>query len=384
MKKATDLIEDAKQFALNHYQREIEEAVVECARVRGGPVAPGLVNDPFLRGMVLGEFTFSEELPTGSRVLDLFARTLTGEDRELVLGWRDSVSGTFEVVTIRPDRMIVRSVFDDLDYPVLLPPDLPLPPRLRPGWLLTGLVVAVPDGWLFTYNPMMTLPADRQPLIDAAAVKAIKSPELMFRNPEKLAAARAAVNAHREAFLEHFGDELVIIAGSELLSRLTEYRRSEQQQIRAGRLQQLVVRLSVPPDLDQMRSAALHFAEGEGMYVYRDYGLLEDAFTYPELVARRAHRDTLTHYLRTDWLSPIPLRRLADRDPDRATQVLRTLLNRPSFSWPRDGETLLRHHKPTFYDSSRPPRMLLLTGTLAQADSTSEAFHTALSTFRNG
>ena len=47
------------------------------------------------------------------------------------------------------------------------------------------------------------------------------------------------------------------------------------------------------------------------------------------------------------------LRRLAGRDPDKASVLVRRLLKRPRFDWVRDGEELLRSLKPGHF--ARPP-----------------------------
>ncbi|WP_204014966.1 hypothetical protein [Sphaerimonospora thailandensis] len=57
-------------------------------------------------------------------------------------------------------------------------------------------------------------------------------------------------------------------------------------------------------------------------------------------------------------MSPAPLRRLTARDPEQASQVFRKLLKNPGFSWKRDGEALLRKHKPGWFDSPRLPRVI--------------------------
>lgn len=71
------------------------------------------------------------------------------------------------------------------------------------------------------------------------------------------------------------------------------------------------------------------------MGVYGDLGMVENAFTDPELVRERLHRQILKTYLTDSSLSPVPLVRLAERHPDTADRVFRLLTGRPRFRWVR-------------------------------------------------
>jgi hypothetical protein len=81
---------------------------------------------------------------------------------------------------------------------------------------------------------------------------------------------------------------------------------------------------------------------------------VEEAFANPDLLRRRPWREQTLSYLQEDRLEPMVLRRLAARDPDKASVVFRRLLKRPRFDWKRDCEGLLREVKPGYFD--RPPR----------------------------
>jgi hypothetical protein len=66
--------------------------------------------------------------------------------------------------------------------------------------------------------------------------------------------------------------------------------------------------------------------------------------------------------------SPEPLRRLASRDPAKASKVFARLLKRTrGFSWAVDGEELLRRSKPDYFDGPTLPRTVPLSGLLSDA-----------------
>jgi hypothetical protein len=358
--RAAELIEGVKVYALEHHRRELAEAEAYTSAEA--------------RMTLVAEFAFREDFPDGSTVVSRYARALPLEERVLVETWHDPVRGTFEVLAVDGARMRLLNIFSDLSYDVtaaLGPASLA---ALSPGMFLLGAIVPVNDTHLFTANAPAHPAACRPELIDSAAYIAAKEPDLVFRNPDKLVQARAALARHHQAFVEYFGDELVIIDGGELLTRYSAYVQHQMDQVDAGNLQLMVCRLSVPPEVDRMRSVALHFVAEEGPYCYREYGKLEDLFTHPDLVTRPDYAAVLEHYLYSDWLSPVPLRRLAARDPQRASTVFAGLLKRRGFSWEADGENLLRQYKPSYFDGSRLPRAMPLTGTLAAANLGSRYF----------
>ena len=124
----------------------------------------------------------------------------------------------------------------------------------------------------------------------------------------------------------------------------------------------------VPDELLDADSVAIHFAAGEGLSFYPGYHLLEELFSAPALISRRPYRETLSGFLRDPDSSPEPLRRLAARDPAKASTVFARLLKRKrGFSWNTDGEELLRRSKPSFFDGPRLPRTVPLSGLLSDA-----------------
>jgi hypothetical protein len=70
-------------------------------------------------------------------------------------------------------------------------------------------------------------------------------------------------------------------------------------------------------------------------------------------------------YLRDDSVEPMVLRRLAERDPDKASVLFRRLLRRPRFDWARDGEELLRTAKAASFARVPRPRVSPVSERLA-------------------
>jgi len=110
---------------------------------------------------------------------------------------------------------------------------------------------------------------------------------------------------------------------------------------------------------------AVIYDETEGLGFFGGFGEFEQAFTEPSLLDHPRYRQRVVDYLDDDSVSPLPFRRMADRDPLRASEVLRRVLGRKSFDWQRDGEKLMRQRKRSFFDRAPQPRVLPMSTRLA-------------------
>jgi hypothetical protein len=298
--------------------------------------------------------------PDGKTVVDCFLETrpdLPPAEREFLLGWRDVVEGTFEV-TGRADAVLIAvNVIDDLEYRIRSNAGPEVFDHFPPGSFLLTRVVPLGEEWLMSGQPM-TLGADqRDHVLKIAAEAALDRPELAFRNPERLARAWELQAAERAAFVDHFGDDTVILPLDDAAERLAAFSTK---------------RYGIDPMASVVESAPLWaetigliYDETDGLGVYFDLHLVEEAFADPERTRKRLHRETLKGYLTDESLSPVPLIRMAERDHDAADRVFRRLLGKPRFSWSADGEALLRQHKPAWYTGPPRPRVTVLGERLA-------------------
>jgi hypothetical protein len=119
-------------------------------------------------------------------------------------------------------------------------------------------------------------------------------------------------------------------------------------------------------EMTDAETVAVIYDEVEGMSFYTEFGLVEAAFDNPDRAKERRFREVVLGYLNDDTVSPLPLRRLAERDPDRASRLFQRLLKRPNFSWERDGEALLRKHKASHYAKPVVPRVAPVGGALLE------------------
>jgi hypothetical protein len=308
-------------------------------------------------------FVLEHRLRDGRTVVEQFVDArpdLSPQEREMLLGWRDVVSGVFEVQRRDRDALTLVNLVDDLTYRARSTAGPSVFRRTPKRSFLLARLVAVGDEWVFS-GPMSVLrPAERKVAAQLALDMSLRSPEAVYRNPEKLARAWELQREERQRFVRFFGTDLVVVPGEQAQRRLDEFYRFRQEEIlrehpevarRAGRTPAPVFEL--PPDLVDAETVAFIYDEDDGLDFLAEFGLVEHAFADPDLLRRRRYRETVLSYLHDDTVAPMALRRLAGRDPDKASTVFRRLLKRPRFDWTRDGEELLRSLKPDHF--ARPP-----------------------------
>ncbi|TYB69352.1 hypothetical protein FXF51_09040 [Nonomuraea sp. PA05] len=125
-------------------------------------------------------------------------------------------------------------------------------------------------------------------------------------------------------------------------------------------------RHTLPGDLLDAKTAAIHFDPETGISFYLEFGLLQELFANPTLINRRRYRETLTSYLRGDDISPAAIKLLTEPAPDNAGVVFGKLLKKKNFSWPKHGESLLRRYKARYFDEPQLPTTVPVSGMMAE------------------
>ncbi len=330
----------------------------------------GLVTDESLFSMVLDQFALQHRLRSGTTVVEAFVAAhpeLADAERDMLLGWQDVVEGIFEIRRKDRDAVLLFSFLDELTYRTRSNLGGQVFKPLKKGMLFVGRLVRAGEDWMVSGNPSILPATIRDQMLVAAAQHAMRHPEAVFRNPAKLAEARSTMAVHHAAFVELFGSDLISVPGTEVPGKVEEFHRHVARRARPSAEPAEVARLDLPDDILESDSVAIFFLAGEGMSFYPRYHVLEELFSDPRLISRRDYRETLSGFLRDPDTSPEPVRRLAARDPAKASAVFAKLLNKRGFSWDADGERLLRQHKPSYFDGTLLPRTVPLSESLSEA-----------------
>jgi hypothetical protein len=332
----------------------------------------GVVTSEALFSTVLDHFALQHRLGAGGTVVEAFVAAhpqLTDAERDMLLGWRDVVEGVFEIREKDRDALLLFNFLDELTYRTRSNVGRQAFKPLKKRMIIIGRVVRAGDDWMVSGNPAAFPASARDQMLAVAAEQAMRNPEAVFRNPEKLTEARRLMAQQHDLFVELFGADLIVVTGPEVPGKVNEFYRHVAQQARPD---------AEPPDPSRLGfdddewltadNVAIHFVPDEGLSFYPDFDLLQELFTDPALLSRRRYRQTLSDFLRDPDTSPEPLRQLAARDPGKTNAVFAKLLKRKrGFSWDTDGEALLRQHKPGYFDGSQLPRTVPLSKTLSDA-----------------
>ncbi len=324
----------------------------------------------------IDHFVLQHRLRSGQTIVEQFVAArpdLLPPEREMLLGWRDVVEGVFEVVRRAGDVLIVTNLVDDLTYRVRSNMGRGVFRGLAPRSHLLARLVPLWSDWLLSG---VTHPIDRDQrdvVYGIAAQLALDHPEALFRNPSTLEKGWEMQRRDRERFVRFFGTDMVVMPGTALAAQMREFAvfcRDEALsglgvEERIASTRRAVVDFDFPLGLVNSGSVAVIYDEVDGLGFYGGFDEFERAFTEPAALDQHRCRRRVLDYLHDDSVSPVPFRRMAERDPARATEVLRRVLGRKSFDWNRDGEELMRRRKRLFCTRSPLPHTLPISPRLA-------------------
>jgi hypothetical protein len=293
---------------------------------------------------VLDAFIMQHRFKDGSSVIDRFLqsrRDIDPGDRQMLLAWRSPVQGVFELIGTEGGASMLLNLIDDLRYRVYSNTGVTLT-EMGPdvGFATARLVPLTGDAWLISGN-VQTFPlqASRQ-VAEMAIEMATEYPEFVFRNPEKVRLGWERMRADRERFIAYFGGDEVVLPPADAQARMDGYLGASPFQL--------------PESVYEHDTVGIIFDQNDGLIFLPGYGTLHELFADPRLLAERDHAEALKGYLKSDSITPAPLRRLAAAYPANADALFGRYLRKPAFRWATDGEALLRKSKPWYF--AREPR----------------------------
>src|SRR6266581_6997555 len=347
----SDLKRQLVEFARSRrFSRQFDRAL------RAGSRGKAVDESEFIN--IIDHFILQRPLPGGRTVVETFVSAhpeLAEADRQMLLGWRDVVEGVFEIRERDGEAVIAVNLIDELTYRVYSNAGPAALAPMEPGCFMIARIVPIGVGWMLSGAPQAFDASQRAAVLQVAAGLAAEYPGLVFRNPEKVTQGWELARKQRAMFIEFFGSDLIVVPGPEVASRMNGFlawytRRVLEEAGSAASLDADVAAQTpafrVPGDLASAPTVALAYDETEGLTFLANFVLVREAFENHGLAAHSEHRQAVLGYLKADSISALPFRRLAGADTARASQLFQHLLKKPSFSSERDGEALLRKHKP--------------------------------------
>lgn len=341
-------------------------------------------------------FAMSYRFPDGSTLIDKFLATgpgkrLGNDDQRLLEAWSDDgIEDFFEVKEkdLKSDSLLLLSLSDNMEYRVYSNMGLAPLRQVTKGCILVGRIVplTVPaedepvtappsDAWLIS-GSLAVQPKSNAPAIAQAALGIIsRRPEGTFRNPDYLKRAWQTQRESRERFIEFFGSDEVVIAAADIDAKMTGYNLyvrnralDELPATRAGKKKREQLAsitgdgesgFALPENLYESKTIGVIYDEEDGISFVIDYAMAQEVFGNPKLLADKMYADLIRGYLRSEDVTPIPLRRLAEAYPETADEVFRRVTGKKTFTWPEHGENLLRKRKPWWYERELLPQVTI-------------------------
>ena len=272
VERAGDLKGELIDFALSpRFDRELSAVVADS-------FPGGIVTDESMFYMVLDHFALQYRLPSGNTVVEAFVAAhpeLTDTERDMLLGWRDVVEGVFDVMGKDGDALVLVNFLDELSYRARSNLGRKALKPLKEGMILVGRLVRAGEDWMISGNPAAFPASERDQMLTIAAEQALHHPESVFRNPDKLTEARRVLAEHHKSFVDLFGEDLIVVPGTEVASTVQTYHRHLAQQTSPRTEPTALPPLDLPDHILDADSVAIHSLAEEGLSFYPDYPLLE-------------------------------------------------------------------------------------------------------------
>ncbi|MCC6314391.1 MAG: hypothetical protein IT337_10305 [Thermomicrobiales bacterium] len=316
-------------------------------------------------------FLLQYRLRDGTTIVEQFVAEhpeLPESERAMLLGWRDVVDGVFEVRRRSDDALVTTNLVDELPYRVRSHRGSTVFSRALPRAFLVGRVVPVGDEWMLSGVSRILEPGERDEAEALADGIALDYPQRVFRNPAKLEQGWELQRDERRRFIAFFGSDLVVAPKDEFTERMREFLRTRladggqegtgPTRERDARFDEAAVSLidsGLFETVQHAETVAAICDEERGLEFFPDYGLLAETFANPDLADEPRRRKLVLDYATDPDISYVPLHRLAEQDPERASRVFQRVLGLPTFSWERDGETLLRANKAIDFEQPALP-----------------------------
>ena len=239
---------------------------------------------------------------------------------------------------INPASQSFQRMIDELTYRVYSNMGPSAFRQLERGGFMVGRLVPVGPEWLISGDFVCYPKSDRAAIHRVACETAMRHPKMAFRNPDKLARARQQQSAEHHRFVQFFGADFVVIPGPQLTERMRSFYTFCHDQI-VAELAASGKRAKhapfhgpdYPSDLVASDCIAVTHDEVDGLGLYAEFGMIEEAFADPSLLRHPDYRRRVRDYLDDPTISPVLFVRMAARDPERTNQVFRKLLGRKHF-----------------------------------------------------
>ncbi len=286
---------------------------------------------------------------------------LNAADRRMARQWKDLRRSVFRIDRRKGRRLRMHNLVDDLDYQVLISggADDGLE-SFAPGAFLSAVIVPLMNVWTLSGTQTILGEIDSRIAYGLAAKLAMLRPADFFRNPEHVERSREAGRRYHDRFIDFFGQSWVVGTPREIEDAhrqlIIESNRLAVAKNRASaaRLEGMKApTVELPKELLSAESVGMVSHPEQGLFFLAEFRSFLESFAEPKRAGKAGNRRRVLKYLEDASIPPAVFEMVAGADPDKASETMRRVLRDPHFDWRRDGDLLLREHKPSHFE--RPP-----------------------------
>src|SRR5205823_2478674 len=122
----------------------------------------------------------------------------------------------------------------------------------------------------------------------------------------------------------------------------------------------------LPEPLRHVKDVGMYSDPREGVEYIQDLGKVVQAFAEPEKAKNPRTRQLVLDYLEDDTIPPRLLEDLGNDDPEKASRLMRFVLDDPEFTWSQDAQPMLQYYKRNRPASATLPSVLPLSPELIE------------------
>lgn len=316
--------------------------------------------------LVTNDFIHTFKGDNGETVIDSFVANspgLSDSDRRIVLGWKESVIGVFEVKEWRGQVLHIHNLVDDLDYcAVANEPSDETRQRLGTAGFIYSRLDQLGDYWMFSGLQSLLNASERRTAFGMAARLAQQCPAFFFRNPAHLEQGRTQDRALYERFIAQFGAPWVVGTRVEVERQWRDFALAK---VVGADREKLEKTLCLPKKLYSTETVGMIADPQAGMYFVEDFGRFLDALETPSVALEPRNREVVLGYLESAGVAPSVFSLCAEHRPAQLNAMLAVALGRPGFDWLRDGDGVVRERNPEYLEAARFPSSLPMNNDLA-------------------
>ena len=307
------------------------------------------------------------------RFVETYGDLLSGDVREMILGWRNVIEGIFEVKGKRSGGYYMKNLINEREYLVYPTSSMEDASPFEIGDFMSARIVPVRDFHTFS-GIVVEMSCDgsdkeRGNIYRMAIQMQTRYPRKAFQdNEEKLKRSMELMRRDYEDFVDYFGSDELVGSGREMTQKYQEFLRhitfdkkdpqtglskADKYEQKEGTAYKLP-HINYPESLLEQPDVGMLHDPLEGVTFLEEWSLFVDIFRNSDTyinswIKKRKMKDIIEGYLKSNSISAMPFHRMAERFPDNFVHVIQHVLNREEFSIDMLDD-LMRSYKPEISD----------------------------------